>query len=187
MEIEAAGGPVRVVCPGCGGAEVRTVEQARGGKGALRDDLHGRLAPGPDKTGDGCMHFAEGMVLTGIGIALVFMGLQQDKPLYTIGGALLALVCFFGTFVVVRDDRREKDAAEAGNPRAERLWRPAYHCSDCSSVFCPGGTPWQGVLTPEQFKKLVWTEAGYADQLPAGDKAKDAELPADVRVPPTPA
>ncbi|WP_406470290.1 hypothetical protein [Streptomyces sp. NBC_01615] len=180
METEAAGRPVGVVCPGCGGAEVRTVEQARGGKGAMREDLYSRLAPGPDKTGDGCMHFAEGMVLTGIGIALAYTGVHQDKPLYTIGGVLLALVCFAGTFAVVRGDGREKTAAEAGAPGAERLWRPARYCSGCASVFCPGGTPWQGVLTPEQFKKLVWTEAGYADQLLAGDKARDAEIPADV-------
>ncbi|WP_327718678.1 hypothetical protein OG381_27095 [Streptomyces sp. NBC_00490] len=169
-----------VVCPGCGSTEVATVSQARSGKGAMRDDLFGRLAPGPDKTGDGWVHFLEGMVLTGIGIALAYTGVQQDKPLYMGGGALLALVCFLGTFVVVRDDRREKAAAEAGIPRAERLWRPAHYCYGCTSVFCPGGTPWQGLLTPEQFKKLVWTEAGYADQLVVGDKAKDAEIPAGV-------
>ncbi|MEV7884236.1 hypothetical protein ACWD3I_37385 [Streptomyces sp. NPDC002817] len=80
----------------------------------------------------------------------------------------------------MRDDRREKAAAEAGLPRAERLWRPAHYCYGCTSVFCPGGTPWQGLLTPEQFKKLVWTEAGYGDQLVVGDKAKDAEVPSGV-------
>ncbi|GAA2277178.1 hypothetical protein GCM10010234_11500 [Streptomyces hawaiiensis] len=47
-------------------------------------------------------------------------------------------------------------------------------------MFCPGGAPWQGALTPEQFKKLVWTEAGYGDQLPTGDKARDAVLPSGV-------
>ncbi|KKD02591.1 hypothetical protein [Streptomyces sp. WM6386] len=169
-----------VVCPGCGSAETRAVSQARSGKGAARDDLFGRLAPGPDKAGDGWVHFLEGMVLTGIGIALAYTGVQQDKPLYMAGGALLALVCFFATFAVVRDDRREKAAAEAGIPRAERLWRPAHYCYGCTSVFCPGSTPWQGLLTPEQFKKLVWTEAGYADQLVVGDKAKDAGVPLGV-------
>lgn len=177
MEHEGAAGLVDVVCPGCGSAEVRTVEDARVGKGAMREQLHDRLAPGPDKTGDGLIHFLEGMVLAGIGVAAAYAGADQDKPLYTIGGAAFTLLCLVGTFVVVRDDGREKDAAEAGASRAQRLWQPAHYCSGCSSVFCPGGTPWQGVLTPEQFKKLVWTEAGYADQLAAGDKAKSAELP----------
>lgn len=43
----------------------------------------------------------------------------------------------------------------------------------------PGRHTVAGVLTPEQFKKLVWTEAGYADQLVVGDKAKEVEIPAD--------
>lgn len=180
MEIERVGESAGVVCPGCGGFEVRTVEKARGGKGAMRENRHDRLAPGPNKSGDGCMHFAEGMVLTGLSVAFAYTGVEQDKPLYTVGGVVLALLCFFGTLAVVRSDGREKYAAEAGETRAERLWRPAHYCFGCTSVFCPGDTPWQGVLAPEQFKKLVWTEAGYADQLQPGDKAKDAELPAGV-------
>ncbi|MFJ3338912.1 hypothetical protein [Streptomyces sp. NPDC086766] len=60
------------------------------------------------------LHLIEGMVLTGMGVALAATSVGQDKPLYTAGGVLLALVCSFGTFAVVRDDRREKAAAEAG-------------------------------------------------------------------------
>lgn len=179
MSAEATGEPTGVVCPGCGATEVTTVAQARTGRGASRRDLHGRLAPGPDKSGGGCLHVLEGMALTALGVALAAKGVDEHKILYTAGGVLLALFCFFGLFTVVRDDRREKAAAEAGAGRADRLWRPACYCQGCGSVFCPGGDPWQGVLTPEQFKKLVWTEAGYADQLPAGDKAKDADLPPD--------
>ncbi|MFE7172423.1 hypothetical protein [Streptomyces sp. NPDC057616] len=145
----------------------------------MREGLYGRLAPGPDKSGDGLMYFAEGMVLTGIGIALAYTGVQQHKTLYLAGGVLFALVCFAGTIAVVRGDSREKAAAEAGASRAERLWRPALYCYACAGVFCPAGTPWQGFLTPEQFKKLVWTEAGYADQLEAGDKAREADVPED--------
>jgi hypothetical protein len=180
MVSEGAGRPVDVVCPKCGGGSARTVEKARGGKGAMRDDLYGRLAPGPDKTGDGCMHLAQGMALTGMSIVLADVGVQQDKPLYLLGGAALALLCLVGTFVVVRGDGREKAAAEAGSERAERLGRPAYHCPGCSSVFCPGDAPWRGTRTPEQFKQFVWAEAGYADQLLAGDRAKDAKIPSDV-------
>ncbi|MCF3120207.1 hypothetical protein IPZ68_10910 [Streptomyces arenae] len=180
MDPQGAAGPVDVSCPGCGSTDVRTVEQAQTGKRAIRDGLHSRLAPEPDKTGDGCMHFAEGMVLTALGVGLVYTGVQQEKPLYVIGGAVLALVCFFGTFFVVRGDRGEEAAALAGMPLAEPLWRPAHYCVGCTSVFCPGNTPWRGTLTPEQFKKLVWTQAGCADQLPAGDKAKDAQIPEGV-------
>ncbi|MFJ2608866.1 hypothetical protein ACIO13_28385 [Streptomyces sp. NPDC087425] len=156
------------------------VEQARTGEGAVRDGLFGGLEPGPNKFGDGWLHFADGMALTVVGVGLAYMGVQQGKPLYLVGGVLLALVCFFGTFSVVREDAREKAAAEAGAPRALRLWRPARYCYGCASVFCPDGEPWQGVLTPEQFKELVWTEAGYAHQLPVGDKARGAEVPTDV-------
>ncbi|MEU3889828.1 MrpF/PhaF family protein [Streptomyces sp. NPDC029041] len=118
------------------------------------------------------MHIAEGMVLTGMGIALAHVGVHQDKPLYLVGGAAFALLCFVGTIVVARSDGREKAAAEAGAQRAERLWRPAHYCPDCSSVFCPGGTPWQGALTPEQFKKLVWTEAGTPTDSPRGTRPR---------------
>uniref|UniRef100_UPI0031CF76B5 hypothetical protein n=1 Tax=Streptomyces hawaiiensis TaxID=67305 RepID=UPI0031CF76B5 len=93
----------------------------------MRHDLSGRLAPGPEKSGDGCVHVAEGMVLTGMGIAAAYIGLHQDKPLYLLGGAAFALLCFVGTIVVARSDGREKAAAEAGAQRAERLWRPAHY------------------------------------------------------------
>ncbi|MFF8947106.1 hypothetical protein ACF1A5_33575 [Streptomyces sp. NPDC014864] len=180
MAAEATGSPAGVACSGCGGTEVDAVEQVRTGRGASRQRLYSRLAPGPEKGGDGCLHFVEGMVLTGMGVALAATGVGQDKPLYTVAGVLLALVCFFGTFAVVRDDRREKAAAEAGAGHADWLWQPAHYCYGCGSVFCPGGVPWPGALTPEQFKKLVWTEAGYADQLTPGDRAREAELPPDV-------
>lgn len=175
MATDETAAPVVPVCPDCGGTGTATVAEARGGKGALRQELNSRLQKGPEKSGDGCVHFLEGLVLTGMGVALAFMGVDQDKPLYLAGGIALALVCSLGTIVVVRGDGREKDAERAGTDRADRVWDPAHYCYDCASVFCPGGTPWQGVLTPEQFKKLVWTEAGYADQLSCA--AKDADVP----------
>jgi hypothetical protein len=138
--------------------------------------LNSRLAPGPEKSGDGCLHFVEGMVITGIGVALAYTGLDQDKTLYTVGGVALAVVAFIGTLFVVRDDSREKSAETAGESRAARVWDPARYCDGCETVFCPGGTPWQGSLTPEQFKNLVWTEAGYHRQL-GNDKAAEAEIP----------
>lgn len=156
---------------------MRSVEEATTGKGALREQLARRLAKGPDKGGDGCLHLVEGMVITGIGIALAVFGVQQHKQLYVTGGVGMAVVMFIGTLVVVRGDGREKAAEQAGADRADRFWQPARYCYGCTSVFCPGGAPWQGTLTPEQFKKLVWTQAGYADQLDGGDRARDAEVP----------
>ncbi|WP_329118827.1 hypothetical protein [Streptomyces sp. NBC_01465] len=177
MSTESAYQRVDVRCPRCGGAEVRNVEEARTGKGATRKDLFGRLAKGPDKSGDGFVHGLEGLVLIGLGGGLAYTGMQQEKPLWVLGGVVLAILLVIGTVVVVRGDRREKAAEEAGEPRANWLWQPAHYCYGCESVFCPGGAPWQGVLTPEQFKKLVWSEAGYGDQLTVGDKARDAQVP----------
>ena len=175
MATDETGARIATACPACGDSRVRTVAEARGGKGALRKELHSRLAPGPEKSGDGCVHFIEGMVISGIGVGLAYTGLDQDKTLYTVGGIALAVIAFVGTIFVVRDDRREKSAETAGEGRAARMWDPAHYCYGCETVFCPGGTPWQGSLTPEQFKKLVWTEGSYARQLT--DKAKDAEVP----------
>ncbi|NSC21436.1 hypothetical protein FM076_09545 [Streptomyces albus subsp. chlorinus] len=160
-------GGLGAVCPACGGSGSRPVSEARSGKGALRKGLSSRLAKGPEKSGDGCVHFLEGMVLTGIGLALAWTGRQQDKPLCLVGGIALAVLCFAGTIAVVRGDRRERDAESAGEERASRVWDPAHYCYGCEAVFCPGGVPWEGVLTPERFREFVWTEGGYADQLPS--------------------
>ncbi|MGR8009064.1 hypothetical protein [Streptomyces hypolithicus] len=105
------------------------------------------------------------------------MGMEQGKPLHTLGGAVLAVLAFAATIAVVRGDSREKAAEQAGQPRADQLWLPAHYCVACEVVFCPAGGPWLGRLTVEQFKEMLWTEAGYADQLAPGDKAKDAVLP----------
>lgn len=143
----------------------------------MRDGLSDRLArtPGVASRFDGCLHFVEGMVMAGIGVALAWSGIDKDEPLYTIGGSLLAVLLFIGTIVVVRNEGRDRALVAAGEHRADALWRSAYYCPGCASVFCPGGTPWQGLLTPEQFKKLVWTEAGYGKQLE--ERFDDVDLP----------
>ncbi|TGB13791.1 hypothetical protein E2651_08265 [Streptomyces sp. MZ04] len=166
------------MCPRCGGAEVRTVEQAQSGKGALTKSLGTRLAKGPEKSGDGCIHFVEGLVLSlVIGGGLVYQGDEENNQLYTVGGVVLGLLILAVTFAVVRHDGREKDAETSGETLANEFWLPAHYCYGCEGVFCPGGTPWQGVLTPEQFKKLVWRQGRYDRQLQPGDKAKDTEVP----------
>ncbi|MGW6268902.1 hypothetical protein [Streptomyces sp. NPDC055060] len=157
---------------------MRTVEQAHSGKGAISKSLGTRLARGPEKGGDGCLHFAEGLVISLVcGGGLAYMGIEKDNPLYLAGGVVLGLLLFAATLAVVRQDGREKDAETSGETLADEFWRPAHYCYGCEGVFCPGDTPWQGVLTPEQFKKLVWCQGRYDRQLQPGDKAKDAQIP----------
>ncbi|MDX2826361.1 hypothetical protein PV416_36155, partial [Streptomyces ipomoeae] len=174
--------PVAVVCPGCGatGPSVRTVAETCADPEARRGGLVDRLAkaPGVHSGSDSVLHFLEGMVLSGIGVGLAYSGVQNDKPLYTIGGSILAVLLFVGTLAVIRDERRERNIVASGRARAEGLWSPAYHCSSCDSVFYPGGSPWPGPLTPEQFKKYVWTEAGF-------DKLFDKQMKG-VDLPPRP-
>lgn len=175
----APAGQYAVVCPGCGGTgpAVRTVAETCADPEARRGGLTDRLlkSPGVHSGSDTVLHLFEGLVLTGIGVGLAYSGVQNDKPLYTIGGSLLAVLLFIGTIAVVRGERREREAVERGRERAELLWSPARYCSSCGSVFYPGGSPWPGPLTPEQFQKYVWTEAGYGEQL--DNKIKDVALP----------
>ncbi|MFD4482775.1 hypothetical protein ACFWPU_42640 [Streptomyces sp. NPDC058471] len=159
---------------------MRTVEQAQSGKGALTKGLGSRLAKGPEKSGDGngCIHFLEGLVLSLMfGGGLTYQGVVEDNQLYTVGGVVLGLLIFAATLAVVRDDGQKKDAETSGETLANEFWLPAHYCYSCEGVFCPGGTPWQGILTTEQFKKLVWRQGCYDRQLQPGDKAKDAEIP----------
>ncbi|WP_338895468.1 hypothetical protein WBG99_06905 [Streptomyces sp. TG1A-60] len=174
-----AGAPAAVVCPRCGasGPPVRTVAEACADPGSARSGLSDRLAKTPDvpSGSDSVMHVLEGMVLAGIGAGLAHSGVQHDKPPYTIGGTLLAVLLLVGTLVVIRGEFRERAAVAAGEPRAERVWRPAHHCASCACVFYPAGTPWPGPLTPDQFRKYVWTEAGFDQQI--DERLRDVELP----------
>ncbi|MEU8591863.1 hypothetical protein AB0C59_33540 [Streptomyces sp. NPDC048664] len=177
MTTERAPRAAEVICPGCGAAGVRAVPEVCADRTAMRDGLADRLARTPEVASrfDGWLHFLEGMVMVGVGVALAYSGVESRKPLYTIGGSLLAVLLLVGTIVVVRGEGRDRALVTAGEPRADALWRSAYYCPGCASVFCAGGTPWQGLLTPEQFKKLVWTEAGYAKQLE--ERFEDVDLP----------
>ncbi|MGW1993766.1 hypothetical protein [Embleya sp. NPDC001921] len=177
MANHEAAQPTGVRCPNCGGSEARSVENALSAKGASRKNLHDRLAKGPNTSGDGCLHFVEGMVMVAMAIGFAYTGVANDKPLYTIGGAVVAVLLFVGTIAVVRGDRHDKDSESAGEARADPMWKPAHYCPACEAVFCPGDTPWRGTLAPEQFKRLVWRSAGYEHLLAPGDKAKTAEIP----------
>ncbi|MER6154715.1 hypothetical protein ABT147_04130 [Streptomyces sp. NPDC001868] len=172
----AAGG---VVCPGCGasGPAVRTVPDACADPDSPGSGLSDRLAksPGADSAFDSVLHFLEGMVLTGVCAGLAQHGVQDDNLLFTVGGAVLAVLLFVGTFWVIRGESRERATVKAGRPRAEALWTPAHYCASCESVFYPTGSPWPGPLTTDQFRKYVWTEAGFTEQL--DEKLRQLELP----------
>ncbi|MFI9644944.1 hypothetical protein ACIHAA_01405 [Streptomyces sp. NPDC052040] len=185
MATQSAHGAAEVRCPGCGPGGARAVPEVCADPAARREGLADRLARSPEAPSrfDSGLHFAEGMLMAAVGIALACGGIRGGKPLFTAGGSLLAVVLFVGTLVVVRGETRERVLVAAGAPRAEALWRPAYHCTGCGSVFCPGGTPWPGRLTPEQFRKLVWTEAGHGPQLE--ERAAEAELPPGLQAGPT--
>ncbi|MFC3574665.1 hypothetical protein ACFOZ0_15555 [Streptomyces yaanensis] len=176
MAPESVPEAVDVICPGCGAAGARPVPEICADHASMRDGLADRLARSPDAPTrlDRGLHFVEGMLMVGVGVALAYEGIRYDKALYTVGGSLLAVLLFVGTIVVVRGEGRERAFVTAGEPRADALWRSAYYCPGCASVFCPGGTPWQGLLTPEQFKKFVWTEAGYGKRLE--ERFTDVEL-----------
>ncbi|MER6015032.1 hypothetical protein [Streptomyces bluensis] len=182
MESVGAPEPARAKCPGCEGTEVRSVQETRADPASLRDGLSDRLAsePGVASRGDSWLHCVEGALMTGVGAGLAYSGVQGDKPLYTIGGSLLAVLLLVGTAAVIRGEARERRVVAAGRARAEELSRSASYCPGCASVFYADGTPWQGVLTPEQYQKYVWTEAGYGTRLDAA--AKDVALPPGIPV-----
>ncbi|MFF3511393.1 hypothetical protein [Streptomyces sp. NPDC002573] len=180
MATESAPGAVEVICPACDSAGARAVPEVCAEQTARSEGLADRLARSPEVSSrsDSRLHFAEGMLMAGVGVVLAYEGFVGHKPLYTAGGTLLAVLVFIGTVFVVRNEARERAHVAAGAPHADALWRSAYYCAGCASVFCSGGTPWQGRLTPEQFKKLVWTEAGYGQQLE--ERFADVELPPGV-------
>ncbi|MBZ3904662.1 hypothetical protein J8M51_23840 [Streptomyces scabiei] len=163
---------------------MRTVPDACAAPDSPGSGLSDRLAkaPGTESRFDSVMHFLEGMVLTGVCAGLAQHGVQGGKPLFTIGGSVLAVLLFFGTLWVIRGEARERATVTAGRPRVEALWNPAHHCASCDSVFYPSGSPWPGPLTTDQFRKFVWTEAGFHKQL--DEKLKQLELPP--RAPGTP-
>ncbi|MDQ8707908.1 hypothetical protein RCO28_36390 [Streptomyces sp. LHD-70] len=115
-------------------------------------------------------------LLAGAGVTflLAWLGVQKQLLVFTTGGAIAVLGIVF-TIKVIRKDGRERKVLEAAHALADPLWSPAHYCYGCEGVFCPGGTPWRGVLTPEQFKLLVWRQGQYDDQL--GDKARNTEIP----------
>ncbi|MGV9289083.1 hypothetical protein [Streptomyces sp. NPDC003719] len=147
------------VCPGCRTQDTALVAEARTGKRGRRDDLGSRLAPAPEHTGNGCMHFAG----------------KWGLPWLTVVGGVAAVLIFVATVAVVRTEHGDAQRVRAGESRAAALTAEARYCYTCQGVFQPSGTPWQGVLTPERFRHHVWTQAGYGDQLDG--KAKAAELP----------
>jgi hypothetical protein len=166
-------------CPRCGGNEVRTVGEAWSGQGSTKKNLADRLARGPKVSHEGCSHFIEGVILSllagaGLAFLLAWLGIENQSVVFTIA-AIVAVLGIVLTIKVIRKGNREMKDLEAGHALADLLWSPAHYCYTCEGVFCPGGAPWRGVLTPEQFKLLVWRQGGYEEQL--GGKERNTEIP----------
>ncbi|MER5761999.1 hypothetical protein [Streptomyces sp. NPDC002082] len=168
-EANNGGGPV-VVCPGCGTGDNVPVDEVQRGKDRLR------LAPAPNKTGDGCTNFVEGVVIAGlVAAAGAYYADDRDWPWLLPVGIVAALLVMWGTIAVIRSEGKDKRRVEAGAARAAEAAAGARFCSACDGVFFPPGDPggpWQGVATVERFRHHVWTAGGYGDQL--DEKAKAA-------------
>ncbi|MEU9113592.1 hypothetical protein AB0D04_17860 [Streptomyces sp. NPDC048483] len=169
-----ANGPV--TCPGCQTRENVSVAEARTDKRGRREDLTTRLASAPNHTGDGCIHFCEGIVLAFVaGAAGKYFADERHLPWLTAVGAVVAVLIVVATIAIVRGETRDARRVRAGASRADALTAEARYCSTCQGVFYPSGHPWPGIVTPEHFRHHVWTAAGYGDQL--DPKAKATELP----------
>ncbi|MER5487840.1 hypothetical protein ABT024_32130 [Streptomyces sp. NPDC002812] len=168
-EANNGGGPV-VACPGCGTGDNVPVDDVQRGKDRIR------LAPAPDKTGDGCTNFVEGVVIAGlVAAAGAYYADDRGWPWLLPVGIVAALLVMWGTIAVIRSEGKDKRRVEAGAARAAEAAAGARFCSACDGVFFPPGDPggpWQGVATVERFRHHVWTAGGYGDQL--DEKAKAA-------------
>lgn len=165
------GGPV--MCPVC-----RTTDNVAAG-GPHKGRLASKLASGPNHTGDGCMHFIEGIIIAAMAAgAGKYYADDRGWPWLIPVGLVVAVLIVVGTIALVRSEGKDKRRAQAGRPRAAEIIATARYCSTCEGVFFPRGVPFAGVLAPEQFRHYVWTEAGYGDQL--DPEAKAAEPPLKV-------
>lgn len=95
----------------------------------------------------------------------------ENSTLATIGNCFagLAALCLLATVVAfVR-----RGAVTRGRPAADAVWRRGWYCQRCALVhFSPGEEP-AGVLTgqvlsPDQFRALVWTVGGYGNRAKPG-------------------
>lgn len=165
---EAKGGPVS--CPGCGTGDNVPVAAVQRGKDRIR------LAPAPNKTGDGCANFIEGTVIAGlVACAGAYYADDRDWPWLLPAGIVGALLVMVGTIAVIRSEGKDKRRVEAGADRAAEAAAGARYCAPCDGVFYPSGGPWQGVAAPERFRHHVWTAGGYGDQLDEKEKAAAGE------------
>jgi hypothetical protein len=122
------------------------------------------------------MHFGEGIVLAVMaGAAGKYFADDRDLPWLTAVGAVIGVLIVVATIVIVRDETRDARRVRAGASQAAALTAEARYCYTCQGVFYPSGHPWPGIVTPEHFRRHVWTAAGYGDQLDA--EAKTTELP----------
>ncbi|MFF1409762.1 hypothetical protein ACFVX6_08190 [Streptomyces sp. NPDC058289] len=102
----------QVACPGCGTADNVPVADVQRGKDRIR------LAPAPNKTGDGCTNFVEGTVIAGlVAAAGAYYADDRDWPWLLPVGIIAALLVMVGTVAVIRSEGKDKRRVEAGAAR----------------------------------------------------------------------
>lgn len=154
-----------VACPGCRGWENVPVAAARVDERGRREKLPHRLAIAPAASGDWWIHLIEGLLLAFVaGAAGAYYAEERDLPWLTAAGGVAAVLVAAATIAIIRGEILEERRVRNGRPRANTLSAGARYCYPCRGVFYPG-SPWPGVLTPEQFRHHVWTGAGYGEQL----------------------
>ncbi|MBZ4323781.1 hypothetical protein [Streptomyces huiliensis] len=167
-----------VPCPHCATTDNAPVAEARTDKRGYRVGLPNKLAPAPDHDAvvDGCAHFAEGLVLAGLaGFAADHFADKWGLPRSEVIGGIVAALMVVGLIFFLRSENRDARRVRAGRDRAAELTGDARYCFPCGGVFHPSGTPWQGLVTPDQYRRHVWTGAGYGDLLDG--KGQAAPMP----------
>ncbi|MFF7727162.1 hypothetical protein [Streptomyces sp. NPDC008001] len=145
--------------------EARTGEQGR------RGDLMSGLASPSAHTGLSWMHVAEGVLLA-VTAASAGKYFADDRglPWLTPVGAVAAVLILVATIAIVRGEAREARRMRSRAAEVAALTAEARYCQTCRGVFHPSGIAWSGLATPEQFRRHIWTAAGYGDLLDPGGR-----------------
>lgn len=130
-------------------------------------DVAGLLSPRPAlKAGDriawaGTALGVAGMILVWAGAAV---GDGAFRPAFWCGMAAFAGALALYGWAAARRARAARVAR--GIPAALALWRRAWYCERCDGVFFDGvSLGGEGLLSASEFRRLVWSEGGYADLL----------------------
>lgn len=122
------------------------------------------LAPAPSST----------MFPLGAGAAFsAFMAFATGQFSDTVSStvSVLAGTGTVGFCVALGRSFRRNARVRAGRPAAEAVWHRGWYCERCGVVYFqpgeqPSGTAEGQTLSPEQFRRLVWSAGGYGQNSP---------------------